>query len=395
MLDPVLAEWLNLVLRWAHLVAGIGWIGSSFFFNWLDSALEKPDPPEDELKGQLWMVHSGGFYDVKKKLLKSGVPPVLHWFKWEAMLTFLTGLLLLVVVYYLGGRAMLVDPAVRDLSTPALVGLVLATLLLPYPIYDALWESRVGQRPTLATGLCVAAGIGLAYALTHVLSGRAAFIHFGAVLGTIMVSNVWRRILPAQQQMIDATRAGTAVDWSLGEKAKTRSRHNNYMTFPVLFTMLSNHFPGTWGSSANWIVLLVLAFASGIVKHFMNVSEDARYWFPRGFAVTLVAVGGLYAWQTSALSAAPGSRAVAFGEIHAIVQARCVTCHSKTPTDATWTTAPLGVTFDTPAEIVSRADRILFRVVTTKTMPFANQTGISDAEREAIGAWVVGGAKIE
>lgn len=248
MLDPVLAEWLNLVLRWAHLVAGIGWIGSSFFFNWLDSALEKPDEDDPELKGQLWMVHSGGFYDVKKKLLKSGVPPVLHWFKWEAMLTFLTGLALLVVVYYLGGRAMLVDPAVRELSTPWLVGIVLGTLFLPFPLYDALWESRIGQRPALATGICVAAGIGLAYALTHLLSGRAAFLHFGAVLGIVMVRNVWERILPAQQQMIDATRAGTAVDWSLGEKAKTRSRHNNYMTFPVLFTMLSNHFPATWAA---------------------------------------------------------------------------------------------------------------------------------------------------
>src|SRR2546425_10773508 len=264
-----LSDWANLLLRWAHFIAGIAWIGSSFYFIWLDRALTKPEREEPGVEGDLWMVHSGGFYQVEKRRPGPGeVPAVLHWFKWEAMLTWITGIALLILVFYLSG-AYLLDPGVSRIGRGAATALGIGLIALSWPMYDGLWRSPLANRPAIASLISLSLLTAGTVLVCRLLSGRAAFVHIGALLGTIMVANVWERILPAQQQMLDATRAGRLPGVTLGERAKQRSMHNSYMTFPLLFIMLSNHFPATYASPVNWLVLLLLCLAGGAVRHAM------------------------------------------------------------------------------------------------------------------------------
>ncbi len=290
-MNATLSEWLNLVLRWTHLVAGISWIGSSFYFMWLDSHLEAPDKPSDTLAGSLWMVHSGGFYRVEKRYLAAGqVPANLHWFKWEAAFTWLSGFSLLVLVYYLGGT--MVDASNSSLGegTAALIGI--AGLIAGWLVYDLIWMG-LGQWPKLAAVVSVALLVASTFALTQVFSGRAAYIHVGALLGTLMVANVWVRILPAQRQMIAATQAGQARDMTLARRAKLRSVHNNYMTLPVLFIMVSNHFPSTYGHGWNWLILSVLMLAGAGVRHYLNAQNRSALWLVVAAAIAIVSLGYL------------------------------------------------------------------------------------------------------
>jgi uncharacterized membrane protein len=275
-MEASVSEWLNLVLRWFHIIAGISWIGSSFYFMWLDSSLEAPAEKSDTLAGSLWMVHSGGFYRVEKRYLAAGqVPPNLHWFKWEAAFTWLSGFFLLLVVYYFGG--LMLDTSGTPLSAPLAAAVGTALLVVAWAAYDGLWMV-LGDRHKLGAVVCFALLVGVAYALTQYLGGRAAYIHIGAMLGTLMVANVWMRILPAQRQMIAATQRGEARDSRLAARAKLRSVHNNYMTFPVIFIMISNHFPSTYGHPWNWAVLAVLFLASAGVRHHLNVASRATAW---------------------------------------------------------------------------------------------------------------------
>src|SRR5436189_5277303 len=264
-----LGDWTNLLLRWTHFIAGIAWIGSSFYFIWLDRALTRPEQPKAGVEGDLWMVHSGGFYQVEKRRPGPGeVPAVLHWFKWEAMLTWISGIALLVLVFYLGG-AYLLDPGISRIGRGTAIALGVAIVIFSWPVYDGLWRSPLARRPAIAAAISLALLTGIPILLCRRLAGRAAFMHVGALLGTIMVANVWERIIPAQRQMVDATRAGRPADFALGEQAKQRSVHNSYMTFPVLFIMLSNHFPATYASPVNWLVLLLLFVAGASVRHAM------------------------------------------------------------------------------------------------------------------------------
>ncbi|MBI1860331.1 MAG: urate hydroxylase PuuD [Deltaproteobacteria bacterium] len=262
-------EWVNLLVRWFHIVAAIGWIGSSFFFMWLDSALEKSSDPK--IQGSLWMVHSGGFYNVEKRILtKDEIPPNLHWFKWEALLTLISGLFLLGVVYYWGG---LMDER-SDLPPLGYAAAGFALIALTWLLYDNLWLSPLGKNIPVA-GVLTFALIGfITWLGGHFLGPRASYIHVGAAMGTLMVANVWLRILPAQTQMIAAAKQGVPRDARLAERAKMRSIHNNYMTFPVVFIMISNHFPSTYGHSRNWLILLALMVASFCVRHVMNTGRS-------------------------------------------------------------------------------------------------------------------------
>jgi uncharacterized membrane protein/plastocyanin len=269
-----LSEWIELVLRWAHVIFGIAWIGNSFYFMWLDATIVAPDPPRPDVKGELWMVHSGGFYRVEKRLIGPGkLPPVLHWFKYEALFTWITGFCLLTVVYYLRSGIYLVDPSVAHVSVGAATALGIGTLVAAWVVYDLLWMSPLAQRPAIAGAISFAAVLAVAFGLSRVLSGRAAFIHVGALFGTLMVANVWMRILPAQRAMIAATDAGRPPDLTLATRAKQRSVHNNYMTLPVLFVMISNHFPSTYSYPARWAVLGGLIVAGAGVRHFVNTRE--------------------------------------------------------------------------------------------------------------------------
>ncbi|MFN7685911.1 MAG: urate hydroxylase PuuD [Oligoflexia bacterium] len=395
-----LQDWLSLSLRWVHLVAGISWIGSSFYFMWLDASLEPPEATDTEaqkrVEGQLWMVHSGGFYQVQKRKIRPGeMPKTLHWFKWEAMFTVLTGLALLVNLYYLTGGVYLLDSNVSSISLGAASALGLGILAVSWFAYDALWNSNFAQsRSGLATTLCYVALVAMVIGLCKTLSGRAAFIHVGAVMGTIMVLNVWVRILPAQQKMIDATAEGKIPDYGHGLAAKRRSVHNSYMTFPVLFVMLSNHYSMTFGHAQNWLILLLLIFAGAAIRHVMiGKSANAR-WAALPAAAALLGVIGMTA-PAGALQSAELGEPIAYSEVHSIIERRCTQCHSSQPTDDVFKVAPNGVMFDAPEKVKAMAEKIQFRVVITKTMPMNNKTGITDDEREVLSKWIRQGAKLQ
>ncbi|HKC41933.1 MAG TPA: urate hydroxylase PuuD [Gemmatimonadales bacterium] len=391
-----LGDWANLLLRWAHFIAGIAWIGSSFYFIWLDRALTKPAHETPGVEGDLWMVHSGGFYQVEKRRPGPGeVPPVLHWFKWEAMLTWITGIALLILVFYLGS-AYLLDPNVSGIGRGAALALGIGSIVLSWPIYDGLWRSPLSRRPAIATVISLALLTAVTAVMCRLLSGRAAFIHIGALLGTIMVANVWQRILPAQQQMLDATRAGRPADFTLGERAKQRSVHNSYITFPLLFIMLSNHFPATYAGPRNWLVLLLLFVAGAAVRHVMIGRGARARW---ALLPAALALGGAMFLSTphGAAARAPGAATdsvPSFATVRLVIAQRCQPCHSQYQTDRTMGPAPAGVTFDTPESIARFAERIRVRAVETRTMPLANKTGITEDERALLGRWIAAGAPL-
>jgi len=383
-----LGDWANLLLRWTHFIAGIAWIGSSFYFIWFDRAIGVPT-------GSLWMVHSGGFYQVEKRRPGPGeIPPVLHWFKWEAMLTWITGISLLVLVFYLSG-AYLLDPGVSRIGRGSAIALGVGLLIFSWPLYDRLWRSPLSKRPAVASVIALALLTAITVLLCRLLSGRAAFMHVGSILGTIMVANVWERIIPAQQQMVAATRAGQPADFTLGERAKQRSVHNSYMTFPVLFIMLSNHFPATYASPENWLVLLLLFVAGAAVRHVMIGHGASSRWalVPAGLAL---AGAMLLSTPKGAAAPAPGSAdsVPPFSMVRSVVAQRCLPCHSQYQSDRTFGPAPAGVTFDTPETIARLAERIRVRAVETRTMPPANKTGMTEEERALLARWIQVGAPL-
>jgi uncharacterized membrane protein len=264
-----ITTWLSLLLRWTHVIAAISWIGNSFYFMWLDRSLSHPKTSDESLVGSLWMVHSGGFYNVEKRLLKAkDVPPVLHWFKWEAAFTWLTGISLLVLVYYLGSS--LTDSGKEILPQSVLVAIGVGTLILGWAIYDLLWMSKLADSPRICAFISFILLCGLSYGFSKIYSGRALFYQIGSVMGTLMVANVWMRILPAQREMINSAKEGKPRNATLAARAKGRSVHNNAMTLPVIFIMISNHYPSTYGHELNWLVLILMCLAGYGIRYSMN-----------------------------------------------------------------------------------------------------------------------------
>jgi|SRR5882724_1688590 len=259
-LNPFLNEWLNLVFRWVHVFAGIMWVGTTYYFTWLDARLSEEEKAVANTGSgaQLWMVHSGGFYVVEKRKVPDLVSRTLHWFRWEAGMTWLSGLALLILVYYIGGGA-LVDPDVRDISLGVAVGIGVGLLIVAWVVYDLMMTSALGRNEKVFAAIAYILVVAIAYGLSRVFSGRGAYIHIGAMFGTIMAANVWMRILPAQKRMIAALNAGSKPDERLAAQAKLRSKQNTFMAVPVVFIMISNHFPGvTYGDRHNWLILSIL-----------------------------------------------------------------------------------------------------------------------------------------
>ena len=386
----MLYDWLTYLTRWLHLIAGIAWIGNSFYFMWLDANIAPPAPAREGVEGSLWMVHSGGFYQVEKRKIRPGeVPSTLHWFFLEATFTLLTGLLLLSIVYYWRAEAFLIDPAVLALSPGQAIGLALSLLVGSWLIYDLLWISPLAAGSgNAATAVSLGLLVGLAYTLCHVFGGRAAFIHFGAILGAIMVVNVWVRILPAQRKMIDATTRGVAPDLSHGLRAKRRSVHNSYLTLPVLFMMLSNHQPAAFGHPRNWLVLLGLAALGMTMRHLMIRRTQHRALASPGLAVAGSAA------VLFALALPPGrpelsaADAVPDSTIRTIVANRCVSCHSTHPTDDVFKIAPKGLILEELTALRAHAPQVRMMAIQTKAMPLANKTGMTDAERGQLDRWL-------
>jgi uncharacterized membrane protein len=394
------SEVLDVVFRWAHLIAGIMWIGNSMLFNWLDRNLVPP--PRDEAhelsQGTIHVVHSGAFYEIEKKLLRPGeMPAQLHWFKWQNGITWLTGMSLLVVVYFMNGAAFLVDPSVRALSPAAAIAISLGSLVVGWVVYDGLWRV-LGNRPRLAGAVLIALLFAAAYGFTLVFSGRAAYIETGVLMGTMMTGNVWMVIIPSQRELIAATKAGREQDKALSLRAKQRSIHNNYLTFPLLFIMLSNHFPSTYGSHLNWLILFAVMVGGAGVRHFMNVRYDVprRPWLAPALAVgaaSLAAMVILTHISTPPAFAVKGD--VDFAQAQDIMVHRCIPCHSAKPADALFPVAPANVVFDTAERIQAMAPRIKDRAVVNKTMPFLNRTGMTEEERAQLGKWIDSGAKLK
>jgi uncharacterized membrane protein len=395
-------EWLNLLVRWIHVIAGIMWIGDSFLFMWMDSHLTPPSRPrEGAVAGELWMVHSGGFYEVVKRrsLAAAEMPARLYWFKWQAYTTWLSGFALLAIVYWLGGAIYLLDRSVSNVGAGPAIALSLALLAIAWLIYDALWSSPLGRRPALATTISFALVIAAAWALGRVFSAHAAYVQIGAMLGTIMAANVAMRIIPAQKQMLAATRAGETVDVTLGARAKSRSTHNHYMTLPVVFIMLSGHFPGTYGHPLAWLVLALVIVVGVVAKRVMNFGLATNRLELAAGALALIGAVALTgrtparsSVETARLAEAPR---VSFAEAKAIIDLRCITCHSTHPSNPAFTAPPSGIVLEDPRRIHDLAPRILVRAVETRTMPLGNLTGMTQGERDTLGAWIAQGAKLD
>jgi uncharacterized membrane protein len=387
--------WLEYLIRFSHLVAGIAWIGSSFYFIWLDSAFTPPEQPRRNVEGELFMVHGGFYYQVeKRKVFPGELPKVLHWFKWEATLTWITGFLLLVVLYYLRGATLLIDPAVRDLAPLHAVGLSLGILTVSWFLYDLIWHPRFAGWKPVSVALSVAGLTGLVYLNTRLFSGRGAFIQTGAILGSLMLLNVWVRILPGQRRMIRDAEAGKIPDYSFSKHAKTRSVHNTYFIFPVLFIMLSNHYTTVTNHPQNWLLLLVLSVSGALVRHAMVTNVPAQRWTLAPAAFGLVAL----VWMTNAqqaagnaalaAAAAGGGEAVPFSRVHAVVLNRCTSCHAGQNTDDVFKVAPNGMVLESEAQIRAAAEKIYQKVVVEKSMPFlGNKTGLTEDERSLIARW--------
>ena len=397
-MSPHLLELLDLSFRWVHVIAGIMWIGNSLLFNWLDRNLRPSSRGAAEVYGDIWLLHSGAFYFVEKTSLSGQpMPRPLHWFKWQAYTTWLSGAALLIALYYVGGRALLVDPSRTSLSPLAGVGVGVAAIVLGWVVYDEIWK-RVAPRSMATAGvLSVVALAGMAYGLTSLLSGRAAFLHLGAVLATIMAANVAHVIMPSQRKLVAAVTAGAPPDPAVAWAAKTRSIHNNYLTFPVIVLMLSNHFPGVYGNRYSWGLMLVLIAIGAAVRHILNVRFTNPRWrtalvatLAAGFAVLFVASrasNGLDVMaNASGVATIPAT--VSFEEVRSIIDRRCAACHSQSPSIPDFGAPPAGVSFDDPARIQALVARIRVRAVETRTMPLGNRTRMTDRERAILGRWI-------
>ena len=392
--DAYATDWLNLLTRWLHVVAGIVWIGSSFYFIALDNHLRPPKDPGDAdvgVGGESWEIHGGGFYNIKKYLVAPRIlPETLHWFKWEAYTTWLSGFALMIVLYYLNADTYLIDKSVADLSAGEAVAISIGLLAAAWVVYDLLCRLLATRPLVLAFVLLVLITIA-AWGIGHLFSARAMYLQIGAMLGTMMVGNVFFVIIPAHWELVRAKQAGREPDPAANARAKLRSVHNNYLTLPVVFTMLSNHFPFTYGHSYAWLILVVLLVIGAWVRHFFNLRQMGRtaWWIPASAAVAIAVLAILIRPQNES---AAGTATVPFAQVASIVESRCAACHSDHPTKVD--AAPRGIKLDTPAEIKAEAQAIEQQAVQTKAMPLGNVTGMTQAERDVLGHWIAQGAKI-
>ena len=383
-MDPYLRDVLDVVLRMLHVVAGIAWIGASFYFVRLDLALRPPKRTEDAdagVAGEFWGVHGGGLYHSQKyRLAPAEMPEPLHWFKWEAYTTWLSGFALFVVLYYTDAGTRLIDPSVADLSTASAIALSLAGVALAWIVYDILCRT-VGTRSQTALAVVGTGLVALAaWVSGELFAPRAAYLQVGVMLGTIMAANVFLVIIPAHRKLVTAMEEKREPDAAPLLEAKNRSVHNNYLTLPVLFTMLAGHSAFVFGADQAWLVFVLIAVLTALIRVFFNRWHTGQrvWWIP---AVAAVAVVGLALWLQPEESSPSTAPPPTFAQVQAVMTARCVPCHSGA-------SAPLGIRFETREEIEARADDIQRQAVQTKTMPPGNATGITDQERELLGVWV-------
>ncbi len=398
-MEILLHNWAELLVRWLHIITAIAWIGSSFYFMWLDNSLRDYGTLEPKASGENWSVHGGGFYHIQKFMVSPDkMPSELHWFKWESYITWISGFSLMAIVYYWGAESYLIDRSVLDISAAAAIAISIGSLAIGWAVYDLLCRSPLKEHGTVMFTVLFAFIVVAAYGYGQVFSSRAAFLHVGAMIATMMSANVFMIIIPNQKKVVASLVAGQDPDPALGKASKLRSTHNNYLTLPVLFMMISNHYPMVFGHDWNWLLVGFVLALGAVIRDYFNAhnagkSGSALQWQWPTAAVLTVALIALTAWK-------PGGEMVVEDDVYtidalAIAQTRCVACHSARPTDEDFNEAPGGVMFDTPEQLKQYAARIMAQTVLTKTMPLGNKTGMTDLERARMGAWIKTGMKDE
>ena len=393
----IFQDWLSLLLRWAHIVAAISWIGSSFYFMWLDSSLKRRSNMDPGIRGENWSVHGGGFYHTRKFMnAPDGMPGELHWFKWESYATWMTGFALLAAVYYWQASSYLIDRSVADLAPWQAILLSTVSLVAGWLLYDRLCRSRLRDRPELVFGLLFAAIVALSWLYLQVFSARAAFLHVGAVIATIMSANVFLVIIPNQKIVVADLKAGRVPDARFGETAKLRSTHNNYLTLPVIFMMISNHYPMTFGHPLAPLVVAGVLVLGVVVRNWFNRYEAGEIgrglwwqWPVSGAVVAALAL--LTVWRPDVPRQASGAEVTA-AEAVAIASVHCTTCHAANPSHDAFEEAPAGVRLETAEELRRHAPKIMAQAVLSEAMPLGNETGMTAEERARLGAWIRAGA---
>jgi len=391
----VFTEWLSATLRWLHVIAGIAWIGSSFYFIHLDLSLKARENLPAGVKGDAWQVHGGGFYQmIKFMVAPSQMPDELTWFKWEAYTTWLSGFALLVLIYYLNADLFLIDKSVLDMSAPTAALIAFATLAAAWLAYEAMCRSPLGNNEVALALVGYVFLVALTYGFTHVFSGRGAFTQIGALIGTIMVANVFVIIIPYQKKTVAALMAGKEPDPVWGALGKQRSVHNNYLTLPVVFLMLSNHYPLMFATQYNWLIVAIVLAIGPVIRHFFNARHEGKespWWTWAVAAAGMMAVlwlsGTGAGIQMGALPPTPK-----FAAVQDIIISRCSMCHAKEPVWAGFVTAPKGVRLDDADQIKLHAHLIDINAVRSHAMPPGNITEISAEDRQILAAWIAAGA---
>jgi uncharacterized membrane protein len=388
-----LSDWANLLLRWLHLITGIAWIGTSFYFIGLDNQLEPARDGNPRVAGEQWSIHGGGFYHKQKYLVApERLPERLHWFKWEAYWTWISGFALFVLIYWGQASTYLVDPAVLDMPAWLAVMLSAALLVGGWVGYDLLCKSRHGENEAVLGAIGALALAVVAFVACHVFGGRGAFLQVGAMTGTIMVANVAMVIIPGQRRMVAAMQAGQAPDPKYGRWGKQRSVHNTYLTLPVIFIMISPHYPMTYQSRWNWLVLLAIGLSGALVRQYFVLRQKGAnpVWLP----AAATGVVALLVWTGAPERPTGAAEAPPFAEVQTIVASRCVACHAARPTQEGFAAPPKGVVMETPQQI-RRWAAAMRQQVQTEAMPPGNLTEITPEERARLVAWVAAGAPAE
>ena len=384
-------DWASLLLRWLHVITAIAWIGSSFYFIWLDLSLRKAARLPDGVHGESWSVHGGGFYHVQKYMVApDSMPKELHWFKYESYFTWISGFALLAVTYYWGAEAFLIDSSVRDLSVSQAIGISIGSLVAGWIVYDVVCKTPIGRNLLLLGAAVYMIIILAALAYGEIFGSRAALLHVGAVVATWMTGNVFFIIIPNQKKVVASLQRGETPDPALGQQAKQRSTHNNYLTLPVLFMMLSNHYPMTFVGEDLWILVGLVVLIGAIIRDYFNTSHSGaaglrvRWQWPTASALIII----LALWTRPETLALDGQQVVTDQQVHSIVMTHCAGCHAARPTAAGYTAPPKGVILETLSDVQKYKAQVYAQSVSSQAMPVGNLTQMTLEERAILGHWL-------
>ncbi|UUP16963.1 urate hydroxylase PuuD [Nitratireductor thuwali] len=394
----VIWDWIGFIVRWLHVVTAIAWIGSSFYFIALDLGLRRDGPLPEGAAGEEWQVHGGGFYHIQKYLVApAALPEHLTWFKWESYWTWLSGAALLAIIYYAGADLYLIDRNVLDISVPVAILISMASIGLGWVLYDLLCKSPLGRNDTTLMLVLYAILVAMSWGYTQLFTGRAAFLHLGAFTATIMTANVFLIIIPNQKIVVADLKAGRKPDPKLGAQAKQRSLHNNYLTLPVVFLMLSNHYPLAFGTEFNWVIASLIFIVGVLIRHYFNTAHAGKghpHWTWGAAAVLFVII----MWLSTVPAVLTGERQVSAAEerfiasahfpaVRDTVMGRCAMCHAAEPAYDGVPVAPSNVKLDTDAEIAAHAREIYLQAGRSHAMPPGNVSGMSEQERRLLVTW--------